>query len=264
MKRFCIVLLSILLLVSLMLPILASCSKDKSKDENPTVADDGGAAVEENAANEGNGDGGESAAGKAEKEEIPEPIAETTEDPIAKLPAGSVIIKYDFANGLQGIVTNESNANDDDSIEIIDIEGVKALRLGHQFGGGWELAMFDFPSSDVPAISQASKIKWDMYIPASDVKKLSWTDMSIARRTDWGKWWEGWAKNLAAIKKEEIVGDYYKFVFETDFIIESNGTQCLITESDVDTWELSLGLVCNGFQNYGDLRACIANIEFIK
>ncbi|MCL2816415.1 MAG: hypothetical protein FWD23_17610, partial [Oscillospiraceae bacterium] len=63
---------------------------------------------------------------------------------------------------------------------------------------------------------------------------------------------------------EEVVGDYYVFVFETDMIIESGGTECLITEYEYDTWELSLGLVCNGFQNFGDLRACIANIEFIK
>ena len=246
-----------LLLVSLMLPILISCDKSDDKKDDTTVADtkdesgDTATTVDENVP-------------VAAKETEPKP--EPTPEPGADVPAGGLLKKYDFADGLQGIVTydgGQTSPNDDDKIEIIEIGGQKVLALGHKFNG-WDLAMFSFPQADIPLISKVSKVKCDVYMPVEDADAITWDFFAAARTTDWGKWWEGWDWTTEQIKAAAtVVEGYYKFSYEFDYTIEVNGEGIPLSEG-FDTFEMSLGAVVNGYTSISGLPICFGNIEFIK
>ncbi|MCL1857924.1 MAG: hypothetical protein FWF92_01650 [Oscillospiraceae bacterium] len=260
MKKSKIIILGIFILISFILPLMAisACSKPDEGENGETLSNN--AAGEENAdktpANDEKNDDA--------NDDIPEAAAEPQPVPGADVPEGGLLKAYNFADGLQGIESCDDN--DDDSIEIVDISGVKALAVGHKFGGGWEMAMFKFPDADVPLLAQASTVKYDVYVPVDDINKVSYTSFLPARRTDWGKWWESWSMEKSDIQASETVGDYYKFTHEFPLEIESDGNMYhpISSEWEYDTWELSIGVVFNGFESFGDLPVCFANIEFIK
>ena len=241
------ILLCIVLLVSLMLPILTACSKNDKKEETQTVAD----VKDDVKATEAEKE-------KATEEEIkePEPTPEPTPEPGADVPEGGVLKIYDFADGtLQGIEGEE------DPVTLTSLDGKNMMQVGYQFTGGWELNLFEFPMEDVPLISIAKSIKYDVLLHKDDVKKAGYLEFTPALKADWGKWWED--KLIAQKKKvqeRDYNDDYHIFTVEWDLVIEHNGEW--IPLRDDETFFLSFGIVFNGLATENPVY--IADIEFIK
>ena len=263
-KRFILILLSVILLVSLTLPVLTACSKDEDKEkdgkkeENQTIADvkdDNKNDSKDDAAPDG-GDNGDNKDNKNEEEKEPEPIPEPTPEPGADVPEGGVLKKYDFADGtLQGIEAEEEAAS------LGSLDGKNMMQAGYQFTGGWELILFEFPMDDVPLLLKAKSIKYDVLVHKSDVDKAGYVEFTPALKTDWGKWWEEkLISQKGKVQERSYNDDYYIFTVEWDLVIEMNGEW--LPFNTEDTFFLSFGIVFNGLTTENPLY--ISDIEFIK
>jgi len=260
MKKTKILMLVTLLLIALMLPAMLSCAKTDPvvvTDETPANLADGGSGS--------NADSPKS----DDLDIVPEAPAtpEPTQAPGADVAPGGVLKAYNFADGtFQGIETGDKYFDSawdlGDPAEIKDMGGKNWLKIGSKFTGGWELVLYRLPEADMPLISKASVLKYDLLIPTEDIDKAPYVEITPALKTDWG---EDWDTKVIHTKKEFFDAaaifndDYYLYTVNIPYALHGE----LIVDNG-GVFEAYVGIVFNGVKNLSDNPVYIGNIEFIK
>jgi len=255
--------------------ILPSCGKDEDKneadkkDDSANVAGengDGNEEKEEEKKDDVKDDGGDSDKG----EETPEPAKDPEPEPGDDVPAGGVLKGYYFADGtLEGITPDEFEGNYFDSTwgpgdptEVKEIGGKNWLWITPAFTGGWELVLYRLPDADLPLMSKASVLKYDLLVPVADIDGAPYVEITPALKTDWGQDWDTkvvFSKSEFLDKATKFNDDFYLFTVNIPYALKDE----LIIDNG-KLYEAWLGIVFNGVTNKSDNHICIGNIEFIK
>ena len=260
MKRTKIAILGMFILLSLLLPVIISCGDSNDSPTDAATTEGDNIAAENDGADAQN----------AEEEKSEEKPTEKKEEPGDNVPAGGLLKGYDFADGtLQGIETDsiegkyfDSTWGPGDPVELKEVGGRNWLQVGSKFTGGWELVLYELPEADMPLLSKASVLKYDVLVPAADIDAAPYVEVTPALKTDWGNDWDSKIAN----NKDEFMSmaakfadDYYIFTVNIPYALHGN----MIVENG-GVSEAWVGIVFNGVTNGSDKSVYIGNIEFIK